>query len=829
MHSLIQDLNYAKRMMLRKPGFTVVALLTLAIGIGANTAIFSVVNAVLLHPLPYQEPDRLMKVLQSSFNPGKLGMSSLWAYPRFAALRDQNETFAGVAAYAKRAFNLTGTAEPEHLQAEFVSANYFSLLGIDAAEGRTFLAEEDQTPGTHAVALLGYGFWQRRFGGDPQIVGKSIELDKQTLTVIGVLPRGFKGQSGTADVWMPMMMVPRMLSPQMLTQPLMYWVEVIARLKAGVTPEQAQAEMELLHERIEKLFPGPTKSRPSGSGKETFALVSLKDANVDPMIRRSFLILLAAVAFVLLIACANTASLLLARAVTRRKEFAIRLALGASRARIMRQLLTESLLLSFMGGLLGAVVALWGVDLLTTFRPSDNAQFWTAYARTFDFYTIRVDASVLAFNFALSVATGILFGLIPAWQAARPGVNETLKEGTGGAGFSLRHRLGARSALVVSEIALSLVLLAGAGLMLNSLMRINSINLGFDPRDVLTLRVQSRDAKPEFYEQLLARASSIPGVESASVAGSAPLYGASAMSPVTIEGKPEQADGEPEFAGVHTVAPDYFKTLGITLIRGRGFTEQDRAGTRRVALINDAAAQSLWPDEDPIGKRFKLAFPADYAGAEEFIEIIGIAADVKYGRVEELSGPDIYLSYLQPIDTPSLLIVRSSADRESLVQAVRREVQLLDKNMPVYDIKSMSERAAEVTSRTRFSAVLLAVFAGLALMLSAIGIYGVMAYMVAQGTREIGIRMALGAQAANIFRLILGHGIVLTIAGLVIGLVGAYAATRVLANQLYGVTAGDPITFIIVSLLLVGVALGAGFVPARRATKVDPMVALRYE
>jgi putative ABC transport system permease protein len=829
METLLQDFRFGARMLLKNPGFTFIAVAVLALGIGANSAIFSVVNAVLFAPLPYHEPERLLKVLQTSASPGQFGMPSLWPYPRFAALRDQNEAFAGVAAYAKRAFNLTGTGEPEHLQVEFVSADYFPLLGIEATQGRTFLPEEDRTPGLHAVALLGYGLWQRRFGGDLQIVGKTIELDKHALTIVGVLPRGFKGQSGTADVWMPMMMVPTMLNPQMLTQPYSYWTEVIARLKPGLTFEQAQAEMELLHESIEKLFPAPARSRPSGSGKETFTLVPLKDANIDPMIRRSFLILLVAVAFVLLIACANTASLMLARAVARRKEFAIRFALGAKRSRIMRQMLTESLLLSIAGGTIGVLIALWGVDLLTTFRPSDNAQFWTAYARTFDFYTVRVDNTVLAFNFVISAATGILFGLIPAWQASRSGTSAVLKESASGSAVSLRNRFGARSILVVSEIALSVVLLAGAGLMLNSLLRLNSINLGFNPRGVLAMRVQSRDAKPEFYEQLLARTLSIAGVESASVASSAPLYGSSGMCPMELEGKPEQENEEPGFVNIHTISADYFKTLGIALIRGRSLTEQDRAGAVRVAIINQAAAERFWPGEDPLGRRFKLTFRADYPNAEELIEVVGIADNAKYGRVEEASGPDVYLSYLQPVETPSLLIARAAGSREALVEAVRREVQSLDNNMPVYDIKSMSERAAEVTSRTRFSALLLSLFAGLALMLSAIGIYGVTAYLVAQGAREIGIRLALGAQAGNIFRLILGQGIVLTLIGSVAGLVAAYATTRVLANQLYEVSAVDPFTFVAASLVLAGVALGASFVPARRATRVDPMIALRHE
>ena len=829
METLLQDLRYGMRMLLKQPGFALISVLTIALGIGANTAIFSVVNAVLLRPLPYQEPERLVKVLQSNTSPGKSAMPSLWSYPRFEVLRDHNESFSRIAVYCKRAFNLTGTEDPEHLQTEFVSADYFPLLGIEAATGRTFLPEEDRTLAANAVAVVSFGFWQRRLGGDPDAVGKIIELDKHPLTIVGVLPRGFKGQSGVADVWMPAMMAPALLSPQVLTQPRLYWAEVIARLKPEVTKEQAQGEMNLLHEQVEKLFPGPTGSRPSGSGKETFALVSLKDASVDPAIRSSFLILLAAVGFVLLIACANTAGLLLARAVARRKEFAVRLALGATRRRIISQLLTESVLLSLMGGGLGVLVAMWGVDLLKTFRPSDTAQFWTAYARTFDFFSIGVDGPVLVFNFMLAVVTGLLFGLIPALQASRADVNEALKDSPSSPGAGVNRRLNVRSLLIVGEIALSLVLLAGAGLMINSLLRLNAIELGFEPKDVLTMRVYARDAKIAFYEQLLERAARLPGVENAAVASNAPLMGSAGMSPLEIEGRPEADEKEPGFVNIESIAPGYFSTLRIGLLRGRGFTEQDRIGAKRVAIINRVAAERFFPDEDPIGKRIKIYFTPGYETSDQFIEIVGIANDVKYGRIEELPEPDLYLSYLQPVDTPSLLIVRASGDRQSLVSALRREVAALDRNMPVYDVKTMAERASEVTSRTRFSAVLLGLFAGLALILSAIGIYGVMAYTVAQRTREIGIRMALGAQAEDVVRLVVGDAIVLTFAGLTLGLAAAYAATRLLVNQLYGVSTSDPITFAAISVLVVGMALAACFIPARRATKVDPMVALRYE
>ena len=824
---LWQDLRYGARSLVKSPGFSVIVILTLAIGIGANTAIFSVVNALLLRSLPYREPERLMKVLQTSANPGKTPATSLWSYMRFKALREQNESFESVAAYAKRAFNLTGTDEPEHLQGEYVSGNYFSLLGVDAAAGRAFLPEEDETPGSHPVAVISHGLWQRRFGGDPQVVGQSIELDKHRLTIVGVLPKGFKGQSGAADLWLPMMMAPTLLSPQLISQPYFYWAEVIARLKPDVTRPQAQAAMEALHERLEKSLPSP-KVRPSGSGRETFTLVPLKDANVDPAIRRSFLILLAAVGFVLLIACANTAGLLLARAVTRRREFAIRLALGASRGRIVRQLLVESTLLAVAGGGAGSLVALWGVELLTCFKPTDAAQFWTAYARTFQFYTVRMDAVVLAFNFILSVATGLLFGLLPAWQATRADVNEALKDGAGRAGAGARRRFNARSWLVVAEISLSLVLLAGAGLMINSLIRLNSIKLGFEPRDVLTMRVQSRDAKTDFYEQLLERVAALPGVESAAVAGVAPLFGSVSSAPMNFEGESTNGDAN-RAVSINVISPDYFKTLGIKVIRGRGFTDQDRVGAGRVALISRAAAEIYWPGQDPTGKRIQLPYGTRDLESTDPIEIVGVVDDVKYGRVEELAEPVVYLSYLQPLEAPSQLVLRAVGDREALVRAMRREVYALDKNMPVYDVKSMTERAAEMTSRTRFSALLLAVFAAIALVLSAIGVYGVMAYTVAQRTHEIGVRMALGAQGRDVLRMIVGEGLLLTLIGVALGLAAAFAVTRVIRGMLYEVSTTDPMTFIVVSALLVFAAMLSSLIPAHRAAKVDPLIALRTE
>ncbi len=823
MDTFWQDLRYGMRMLMKHPGFTAVAVVTLALGIGANTAIFSVVNAVLLRPLPYAEPDRLMKVVQRNTAPGKSSMSALWAYRRFEVLRDHSQSLAGVAAYAERAYNLTGVDEPERLQVEFVSATYCQTLVIPAVVGRTFTAQEDKPHASPPTALISHGLWQRRFGADPKIIGRTIELDKQPLAVVGVLPAGFKGQSGTVDVWLPMGAVPVLMSPVMLTNPRSYWVQVIARLKPGVTLEQAQTEMNSLTEQIEKLYPGPTQSRPSGAGEEVITLVPLKEAQLNPVFRQSFLLLFAVVGIVLLIVCTNIAGLLLARTAGRQKECAVRLALGASRSRLVQQLLTESVLLSLSGGSLGILVALWGIDLLNEFKPTDAGQFWTSYAQTFRFFTIRLDGWVLAFNFLLAMVTGILFGLTPAWQASRPDLNRALKDSAGsltaawrGMGHSV-WRL-----LVISQIALALVLLAGAGLMIRSLVNLLAVDLGFDPTNVITMQVYARDATLEFYRQLHERAAALPGVESVSVAGTAPLSGYSAMSSLEVEGRETTA-------AIHTVSPDYFRTLRIPLLGGRVFTEQDRIGAKRVAILNRTAAHRFFPGADPVGKLIRVHLAADYPKAEPLLEIVGIVGDVKYGRIEEVSRPEIYLSAWQPVAHPATLIIRARVDPTTLVSAVRREVRLLDPNLPLHGIETMAERVAEVTSRTRFLALMLGLFAGLALILSAIGIYGVIAHAVSARVKEIGIRMALGAESRAVLWLVLQNGIRLTFVGLALGLIASLAATRVLSSQLYGVSAIDATTFVMIALLLSVVALVASYLPARRATRVDPMVALRYE
>jgi putative ABC transport system permease protein len=818
---MFQDLRFGWRMLLRSPVMSIVAVFSLAAGIGANTAIFSVIDALLLRPLPYREPEQLVKVFHSQPDPTKGMLPSIWSYPRFEILRDQSQSFAAVSGFKQNPYNLTGTDTAERLQVEIVSPSYFPMLGIEARIGRTFTTEEDSAPGANLAALLSNSLWQRRFGGDPQVIGKIIELEKHAFTVVGVMPPGFRGQDGTADAWVTMTSTVLLRNKGSLTEANSYWFQIIGRLKDGVTPAAAQADMTRVGEQIEQKYPGPKQTLP-GNVKIP-ALVPLHTAKVDPAIKKSFLILLAAVGLVLLIACANTANLLLARAVARQREFALRAALGAGRLRVIRQLITESMLLALLGGLLGVVIARLGLLLLNNFRPTDSAQFWSSFTRTFDFFPINLDWRVLIFNFAIAILTGLLFGLIPAIHSSFANVNETLKEGAGASGL---RKLRARSLLIVAEIALSLVLLVGAGLMIKSLAHLQAVDLGFAPENVLTISAPARGAKPEFYEQLRAQVQALPGVEAVGLGSTAPLLGYVSRTPVDIEGR---TDIHQANVGLHNVSADYFKTLGIKSLNGRAFTPEDGPNAPRVAIINQSAAEKFFPGDNPLGKRLRFYSTPQYDTSEKFAEIVGVVGNVRYGRLEEEVGPDVYLSSLQPTDPSHTLVIRTSIEPATLTAAVRRELSALDRNVPLATVQTMKDRAAEVTSRTRFIAFLLVLFAGLALLLTAVGIYGVIAYGVSARTRELGIRMALGAQRGDVLRLVLREGAILIAAGLAIGLLASAASVRVLQSQLYNLNTSDPLTFVVVTLLLASIAFLACYLPARKAMRTDPLMALRYE
>jgi putative ABC transport system permease protein len=798
---LLHDLRYAARMQLKNPAFTIVAVIALALGIGANTAIFSVVNTVLLRPLPYKDPDRLVMVWEDATKAG---------FPRdvptnanFIDWRDQNQVFEGMAAMANDSFNLTGAGDPERLDGTRVSASLFQILGVDPQIGRVFTAAEDQ-PGSERVVLLSYGLWQRRFGGDPAIVGKAITLNGASYTVVGVMPARFQFPTVDDEVWVPIA-----FTPQQAADRTTHYLTVLARLKPGVTLSQAQTEMNTIATRLQQQYPQ--------SNTDVGAAVTLLQEDRVSDIRPALLILLGAVAMVLLIACANVANLLLARAAVRQKEIAVRVALGARRQRLIRQFLTESLMLSAMGGVVGLGIAYGGLILLRSFIPENISQV----------REISIDFKVLGFTLLVSVATGVIFGLAPAIQAVRFNQSETLKEGgRDAARGSSSKRL--RSLLVTVEVAISLVLLIGAGLLINSFLRLRSVDPGFRVDHLLTMKIvlsepkyREAERRSAFYKELIQRVEALAGVRSAAVA-----YSQGSSITMVFEGRPEPPPGKEPIIVIRIISPEYFDTMGIPLLKGRPLTEQDTRTSPRVVVISEGMARRYWPNEDALGKR--IAF-GKVQKPEDWIQVVGVVKDTRQ-RLTMAAKPQMYFSHQQTdFFAPEDLVVRTDVDPTTMATTVRNAVWEIDKDQPVSDIRTMEEVLAYSIARQRFSMLLLAIFASVALVLAAVGIYGVMSYSVAQRTHEIGIRMALGAQTGAVLKLAVGYGMKLVIIGIIAGLVAAFALTRVMSTLLFGVTATDPTTFTLISLLFVIVAAIASYIPARRATKVDPMIALRYE
>jgi putative ABC transport system permease protein len=832
MDTLIKNIWFSLRLIQKNPGSNLVVILSLALAIGANTAIFSVINAVVLSPLPYLDPDRLVMVYTVDPGAADVSDSAPWPYPMYQELARAQNIFEHVAAISEIDSNLSDTEQPERVQVELVSASYFPILSVKPVEGRAFLPEEDATPTSHPVVLISYELWRRKYGASQKIVGRNIHLDRVPLTIIGVLPEGFRGQSGGVDVWAPMMMAPPLTFPERLTNPNSAWHDVIARLKPGVSLAQAEAGMEVIAKQIATIYPAPP-----GAPELKIHVSALGEAKLDPALRKSFLILFAAVVFVLFIACTNIANLLLARGMSRQREIAIRLALGAERRQLVSQLLTESVILALIGGVVGLLIAFGGIKLLTSFELASIANrpgFWSKYIKLLNFSTIRIDAMVLLFNTVISVITGLLFGLIPAIQASRPDIYPSLKEGSrflNAKGHNLR-RASARSLLVISEVALALVLLIGAGLMIESFKRMGAIELGFRPDHVLTMKINlpereyTRDKAFNFFRQIENRVAALPGVKSVSVSSSTPLSRSSGMTIMKIEGQPPPRDFAASLTSYHTVGPNYFDALRIPLLKGRGFTERDQAGVMRVAIINEAAAKKFFEGQDPIGKRLFLELGWKPEG--DMAEIVGVVKDVKYGNVDEAVGGDVYLCYLQHSEVLSL-IARTVNDPYSLVAPIRNEVLSLDPNLPIFDVKTMDERVADSTARTRFIGMLLGIFSAIALTLSAMGVYGVIVHSVAERTHEIGVRMALGARQSNIFRLVVGDGLILTVIGIIVGVAAAIAVNRILSSFLYAVSSTEPKIFIIVAMLLTVVTLFTSLIPARRAAKVDPVIAIRNE
>ena len=802
MDSIIKDIRYGLRSLLKRPGFTAIALLALALGIGANTAIFSLVNAVILQPLPYPDPDRLVWVFGNIRNRSNRASVSP---PDFLDYRNQNKTFEQLAASGTivRPVNLTGSGEPERITASTITGNYFDTFGVRPALGRGFTLENEKT-GQDQVTVLSYDFWQTRFGGDPSIVGKKIILDSKAFEVIGVMPAEVVLPQ-PAQLWIPLNFD---ADPEMKARQA-HFLRPIGRLKKDVPMPQAQADTDLIASQLEQQYPD------SNAGW-SLRLVSLREILVGGS-RTMLFILFGAVGFVLLIACANVANLLLVRAAARQKEIAMRTALGASRLRIIRQMITESLLLAIFGGALGALLAVGGVKLLVSL--SEDSIPRTA--------NVKIDATVLAFTLLISLATGLLFGLAPALRTMKENLVNALKDGTrGGSEATLKNRT--RSLLVVFESAIAVMLLIGAGLLIRSLVALQSVDPGFDPNNVLTMRVdlpmqkyKTGEKTSNFFDQLETRVAGLPGVEAVGTITELPLSGQPNDMPFTVEGRPPVASNDAFGADFRRVNENYFSAMRIPLRRGRNFTEQEVRQGDKVIVVSQQLVDTVFPNEEALGKRLITGMRS------EAWEIIGIVGDIRHRSLQAQPYATMYMPSQQ---SPRMnLVIRTQGDPLSVVGGVRKEVNALDPDQPIAAVRPMTEWVALSVADARYRTTLLGLFAALAMILAATGIYGVMSYSVAQRTQEIGVRMALGARPLDVLKLVVRQGMILALIGIVIGLAGAFALTRVMSSLLFGVTGRDPITFGAVAALLIVVAFIACFVPARRATKVDPLVALRYE
>jgi predicted permease len=812
--AMIQDLRYGIRMLLKRPGFSAVVIAVLGLGIGATTAIFSVVNGVLLRPLPYPDPARLMMVFPTSER-GSNSINTVTG-PDYVEWSSQCQTCARLAAHTgAQPGNLTGGAEPDRVRIARVTGSLFATLGVQPMLGRTFLPDEtgrlmfnsDSRATSNTAVILSYGLWQQRFGADPAIIGRTVRVEGDSCAVIGVMPDGFSFPD-EADAWLPVALNPKRNNA---------YLHVIARLQAGATSAEAQDELTTIAHRSAPEVPQ--------DDRKGVSLIPLQEQMVGN-VRPSLLIFLGAVSFVLLIACANVANLLLARAATRQKEMVIRAALGASRLRIVRQLLTESLLLAVLGGGLGLLLAFAILNVLLAGAPQEIPRL----------NAIGIDRWVLGFTLLLSILTGVFFGLAPALQSSTLDLNSTLKEGgTQVIGSTARHRL--RGLLVVTEVSLALMLLIGAGLLLKSFTRLRETRLGFTPDHVLTASITLPEADypttvqvKAYYRQALARLAARPEVQAASIVNALPLgkNGARIQGDLSVEGDTSQRPGA--VARKLAISPDYFRALGIPLLRGRAFDEHDTEDSAGVLIISETLARRLWPDEEALGKRLNIGF-----SGETWREVVGVAGDVKQQEIGEQSSPAVYQPLLQVLVSRRWMLgdltfaIRTSAQPQSFAGGLRSELQSVDKQLPLYDLAPMEQVIAQKVADPRFYMLLLSSFSALALILAAAGIYGVISYAVTQRTHEIGIRMALGAEADDVLKLVIGQGMRLVLAGLAIGLAGALALTRVLSGFVYQVSVTDPVTFALLSALLVAVALLACYLPARRATKVDPMSALRCE
>jgi putative ABC transport system permease protein len=807
MDSVFKDLKFAVRSLLKRPGFMAVAVITLALGIGGSTAIFTVVDAALLRGLPYKSPDRLVHLWEKT--PQDAFSKREFSYPDYQDYQ-KNNVFEGLGAYTGGRVLLSGYGETESIGGPRVSANFFSVLGVEPVLGRTFQAGEDQQGGPKVV-VLSYGLWQGRFGGDPNVIGRALTINGDSFQVIGVLPASFQFALRTGDLWLPYQP-----TQNQLTRRFMHGTNLIGRLKPGVDQAQAQSELGVIASRIEQ------EHNQSHAGT-TMRIVPLQE-EVIGTVRPILLVLLAAVGFVLLIACANVASLLLTRSLARQKEVAIRSALGASRWRVVRQLLTESMLLSLLGGAAGLLIAYWGVPALVAALPQNQLN-----AMPF-LKTLSLDAGILAFSFALSLFTGLVFGLAPALQSSRLDLNEVLKEGGRNMAAGAGHRL--RSAMVVTEIALAVVLLVGAGLMMKSLLRLLQTDVGFKTENLLTMgmvlpptKYTENNQLINFSEQIQERVRSLPGVTNVGTVDILPLNGGNTTR-FYIDGDPVPQPGKEIEANMRFVSDTYFQTLGVPLISGRMFDQRDTPDKPNVVIIGKTIAERLFGGRDPVGK--KIRYNAIEAPP---VEIVGVVGDVKITGLDEAVKPVLYYPYRQNASPFANIVVRTSGDATALTASVRNEIRNLEPETAILNVNTMDQMIAQTPASfmRRFPALLISIFAVVALLLASIGIYGVVSYSVSQQTHYIGVRMALGASPSDILRMVLKQGLVLAVAGVVIGVVAALGLMRLLRTLLFEVSTSDVTTFAIVTSTLCVVALVACYLPARRATKVDPLTALRYE
>ena len=808
METIFTDVRYGFRSLLKRPGATLIALVTLALGIGVNTAIFSAVDSVLLRPLPFKDPERLVSIWEQTL---KIGIVRNEVAPaNFFDLRTQNQSFEAIGAYGPQDVNLTGDGEPERISGQLVSANVFSILGVEPALGRAFLANEDQ-PGQEHVVVLSHALWQRRFNQDPSVINRNITLNGESFTVVGVMPRGFFFPERENELWIPWAMEPEQAAGRGD-----HYLRVVGRLRSTASGEQANHDLKDIAGRLEAEYPRTNE----GLG---FTSNSLHKDYVGDL-RLPILILFGAVGLVLLIACANVANLLLAQATSRRKEIAIRIALGAQRWTIVRQLLVESLLLAGMGGLLGVLVAFWGVTGLAKFLPDSLSKL----------QAVTVDARVFVFTLVVSALTAIIFGGVPALLASRtrPGatLSDVARDASGGASGRFVRRL-----LVVSEVALAVVLLVGAGLLIRSFQRLRQVDIGFTTENRLTMKMVlpmpkyvKPDARRAFYDQTLQRVEAIPGVEAAGMITVLPLSFSGMNFSFSVEGRSSPSDLQLPFALYRVVSPGYFRAMGITLQRGRLFDAHDAPDSQPAIVINQRLAEQYWPNQDPIGKRLKIG-PVD--SPNQWLTVVGLVNNVRQTGLYEQKH-EIYVPYAQErrvFMAPRDLVVSTKGDPASVISAVRQAVWSVDKDQPVSNVRTMDQVVSASISKERFQSLLLGLFAALALLLACVGLYGVISYAVVQRTHEIGVRMALGAKPVDVLRLVIRQGMGLTIIGLIVGVAAGSVVTRVLADMLYGVSTRDPFVFAGAPLLLLVVAFLACYIPARRATRIDPLIALRYE